>query len=158
MNQLRILSLEIQAMPKEYGLRFGRLENNPYMSVVTIFTHDMPTLRLWWSEDEDRRQHFFNEVLQKDGKAPSTMPGWLCEEVIARHLFSPSMLCLISLQDWLSMDEQLRSDDIENERINIPSNPDHYWRYRMHLTIEQLMQSHEYNERVKLLINRSSRA
>jgi 4-alpha-glucanotransferase len=118
----------------------------------------MPTLRLWWSEDEDRRQHFFNEVLQKDGKAPSTMPGWLCEEVIARHLFSPSMLCLISLQDWLSMDEQLRSDDIENERINIPSNPDHYWRYRMHLTIEQLMQSHEYNERVKLLINRSSRA
>ena len=158
MIQVRIRSLEIEAMAKVYGLRFGRLENNPYMSVVTIFTHDMPTLRLWWSEDEDRRQHFFNEVLQKDGKAPSTMPGWLCEEVIARHLFSPSMLCLISLQDWLSMDEQLRSDDIENERINIPSNPDHYWRYRMHLTIEQLMQSHEYNERVKLLINRSSRA
>lgn len=158
MNQLRILSLEIQAMPKEYGLRFGRLENNPYTSVVTIFTHDMPTLRLWWKEDEHRRQQYFNEILQKDGRAPMEMPGWLCEEVVARHLYSPSMLCLISLQDWLSMDESLRSEDIENERINNPANANHYWRYRMHLNIEQLLQASEFNDKIRLLINRSARA
>ena len=158
MSQLRILSLEIQAMPKEYGVRFGRLENNPYMSVVTIFTHDMPTLRLWWQEDAERRQHYFNEMLQKDGRAPEVMPGWLCEEVVARHLFSPSMLCLISLQDWLSMDEALRSDSIEQERINDPANANHYWRYRMHLTIEQLMEAVEFNGKIKMLIDRSGRA
>lgn len=158
MNRLRILSLEIQSMPKQYGQRFARLENNPYLSVATIFTHDMPTLRLWWEEDEERRQAYFNEILQKDGVAPDTMPGWLCEEVLARHLFSPSMLCLISLQDWLSMNESLRSPDIENERINIPSNPRHYWRYRMHLTIESLLEEMQFNDKIKTMINRSGRA
>lgn len=158
MNQLRILSLEIQAMPKDSAVRFGRLENNPYRSVVTIFTHDMPTLRLWWQEDAERRQQFFNEMLQKDGRAPEVMPGWLCEEVVARHLFSPSMLCLISLQDWLSMDEALRSDDIEQERINVPSNANHYWRYRMHLNIEQLMEAEEFNSKIRMMIDRSGRA
>lgn len=157
MDQLRILSLEIQAMPKEYGVRFGRLENNPYMSVVTIFTHDMPTLRLWWQEDEERRQVFYNEMLQKDGRAPEVMPGWLCEEVIARHLFSPSMLCLISLQDWTSMDESLRCEDVERERINVPANANHYWRYRMHLTIEQLMEADGFNNKIRTMIERSSR-
>ncbi len=157
MEQLRILSLEIQTMPKEYGVRFARLEKNPYMSVVTIFTHDMPTLRLWWNEDEERRQHYYNEMLQKDGRAPETMPGWLCEEVISRHLFSPSMLCLISLQDWLSMDEDLRTDNITQERINIPSNPHHYWRYRMHLTIEDLLAASQFNDRIKSMIERSER-
>ncbi|MEE1287917.1 MAG: 4-alpha-glucanotransferase [Bacteroidaceae bacterium] len=158
MSRLRILSLEIQAMPKDFGVRFGRLENNPYMSVVTIFTHDMPTLRLWWQEDEERRQQYFNEMLQKDGRAPEVMPGWLCEEVVARHLFSPSMLCLISLQDWLSMDEELRSDNIEQERINVPANPHHYWRYRMHLTIEQLMQADAFNDKIRMMIERGGRA
>jgi 4-alpha-glucanotransferase len=117
----------------------------------------MPTLRLWWKENEDNRQHFYNEALQKDGKAPDVMPGWLCEEVIARHLFSPSMLCLISLQDWLSMDESLRAESIEQERINIPSNPNHYWRYRMHLNIEDLMDANEFNNKIKVLIERSGR-
>ena len=158
MNRLCILSLEIQTMPKEYGVRFGRLENNPYMSVATIFTHDMPTLRLWWQEDEERRQQFYNEMLQKDGRAPEIMPGWLCEEVISRHLFCPSMLCLISLQDWLSMDENLRNDNMEQERINIPANPRHYWRYRMHLNIEELMEAQEFNDRIKCMIKRSGRA
>ncbi len=157
MQQLRVLSLEIQTMPKGFGLRFAQLEHNPYMSVATIFTHDMPTLRLWWSEDAERRQQFYNEALQKDGRAPEQMPGWLCEEVLARHLFSPSMLCLISLQDWLSMDETLRTDDLEGERINIPANPHHYWRYRMHLSIEDLMQAEEFNAKIRSMIERGGR-
>lgn len=158
MNQLRILSLEIQTMPKEYGVSFGHLENYPYMSVATIFTHDMPTLRLWWQENQEKRQQFYNEMLQKDGRAPEVMPGWLCEEMVSRHLFSPSMLCLISLQDWLSMDEGLRADDIEMERINVPSNPHHYWRYRMHLTIEDLLAARDFNDRIGRIIRRSGRA
>jgi 4-alpha-glucanotransferase len=85
------------------------------------------------------------------------MPGWLCQEVLARHLYSPSMLCLISLQDWLSMDEKLRHPNPEAERINIPSNPRHYWRYRMHLTLEDLMQQNDFNNHVKLLVLRGGR-
>lgn len=154
MDELKILSLEIQAMPKQLGVRFGRLEENPYRSVATIFTHDMATLRGWWEEDRERTQAYWNQMLQKDGPAPEQMPGWLCEEVIARHLYSPSMLCLISLQDWLSMDEKLRYPDPDAERINIPANPRHYWRYRMHLTLEELRGAQAFTEKVKGMIER----
>jgi 4-alpha-glucanotransferase len=67
------------------------------------------------------------------------------------------MLCLLSLQDWLSIDEKLRLPDQNAERINIPANPRHYWRYRMHLTIEDLMQADGLNEEIKTLIKQSGR-
>lgn len=157
MERLRMLSLEIQTMPKAMGVQFGRLEDNPYRSVATIFTHDMPTLRGWWAEDYNRAQQFFNQMLQHDGPAPRVMPGWLCEEVVARHLYSPSMLCLISLQDWLAMDEELRRQNPEEERINVPANPRHYWRYRMHINIEDLLNANDLNSRIRQLIRRGGR-
>ena len=67
------------------------------------------------------------------------------------------MLCLLSLQDWLSIDENLRLADADAERINIPANPRHYWRYRMHLTIEQLMAADDFNDSVRTLISQSGR-
>lgn len=157
MDELHMLSLEIQTMPKEEGITFGHLENNPYRSVATIFTHDMATLRMWWEEDQQRTQQFYHEILQKDGLAPDSIPGWLCEEVVARHLFSPSMLCLISLQNWLSIDDTLRYPDPSEERINIPACAHHYWRYRMPLYIEQLLAADSFNTKIATLINHSAR-
>ena len=157
MNELRILSLEIQSMPKDDKVRFGHLSQYPYRSVCTISTHDMPTLRQWWDEDWDRTQDYYNSMLHRGGGAPHPLPGWLAKDIVSRHLTSPSMLCLLSLQDWLSIDEKLRLPDANAERINIPANPRHYWRYRMHLTIEQLMQSDEFNETIKTLIIQSGR-
>ena len=157
MERLRILPLEIQSMPKAMGVRFGRLEENPYRSVSTIFTHDMPTLREWWEEDYERAQEYYSQMLGMDGAAPRVMPGWLCAEVVARQLYSPSMLCLISLQDWLSIDETHRFPHPRAERINVPANPRHYWRYRMHLNIEELMECQELNNQVRQLIRRSGR-
>ncbi|MBQ9171088.1 MAG: 4-alpha-glucanotransferase [Bacteroidaceae bacterium] len=157
MQRLGILSLEIQAMPKTYGVPFAKLHENPYRSVDTIFTHDMPTLRLWWKENRERTQLYYNNVLEHDGTAPSEPFGWLCEEIVAHHLNSPSMLCLISLQDWLSIDESLRNPNLEEERINVPANPKHYWRYRMHLPISKLLEAKALNERILMLIERSER-
>ena len=157
MNELRILSLEIQSMPKDDKVRFGHLSRNPYRSVCTISTHDMPTLRQWWDEDEERTQSYFNSMLYRGGAAPHPLPGWLAKDIVSRHLTSPSMLCLLSLQDWLSIDEKLRLPDANAERINIPANPRHYWRYRMHLTIEQLMQADDFNEEIRTLIKNSGR-
>ena len=157
MNELRILSLEIQSMPKDDKVRFGHLSRNPYRSVCTISTHDMPTLRQWWDEDEERTQAYFNTMLYRGGAAPHPLPGWLAKDIVSRHLTSPSMLCLLSLQDWLSIDERLRLPDQNAERINIPANPRHYWRYRMHLNIEQLLKEDEFNETVKTLITQSGR-
>ncbi len=157
MNELRILSLEIQSMPKDDKVRFGHLSQNPYLSVCTISTHDMPTLRQWWDEDTERTQDYFSSMLYRSGNAPHPLPGWLAKDIVSRHLTSPSMLCLLSLQDWLSIDEKLRLPDQNAERINIPANPRHYWRYRMHLTIEELMQADGFNEEIKTLITQSGR-
>ena len=157
MNELRILSLEIQSMPKDDKVRFGHLSRNPYRSVCTISTHDMPTLRQWWDEDLGRTQDYFNSMLYRGGAAPHPLPGWLAKDIVSRHLTSPSMLFLLSLQDWLSIDEKLRLPDADAERINIPANPRHYWRYRMHLTIEQLMASDDFNDTIRTLITQSGR-
>lgn len=155
MRQLGILSLEIQSMPKAMGHEFGVLSDNPVLSVCTISSHDTPSLRGWWEENADRSQRYYNNVLGLEGKAPESAPGWLCEKILRMHLECPSALCILTLQDWLSVDESVRCADVESERINIPANPRHYWRYRMHLTIEQLMGCTALNSKIHELISSS---
>lgn len=157
MKELRILSLEIQAMPKDPKVRFGYLGANPYGSVSTISTHDMATLRQWWDEDWERAQDYYNSMLHQGGPAPHPMPGWLAKDIVDRHLTSPSMLCILGIQDWMSIDERLRLADADAERINIPANPKHYWRYRMHVSIEQLMKNKDFNNTISDLIVSSGR-
>lgn len=157
MNELRILSLEIQSMPKDPHVRFGHLGQNPYRSVSTISTHDMATLRQWWDEDWARAQDYFNSMLHRGGPAPHPLPGWLARDIVSRHLTSPSMLCILGIQDWMSIDETLRLADPDAERINIPANPKHYWRYRMHVSIEELMKNKDFNGQVIDLINQAGR-
>jgi 4-alpha-glucanotransferase len=157
MEQLQILSLEIQRMPKNPHYEFGHVGEYPYRSVCTISTHDMSTLRGWWQEDAALTDRFFHTVLGHGEPTPAEAPGWVCEEVVRRHLESPSMLCILSLQDWLGVDEQLRYPDAAAERINVPANPRHYWRYRMHLTLESLMQQSAFNTRLRRLIDETGR-
>ncbi len=157
MNELRILSLELQSMPKDPSTRFGHLSRNPYRSVCTISSHDMPTLRQWWDEDRQRTQEYYTTMLYRADEAPHPLPGWLARDIISRHLTSPSMLCILSIQDWLAIDEKLRLPNANAERINIPANPRHYWRYRMHLNIEDLMAQTAFNENIRELIMHSGR-
>lgn len=157
MNELKILSLEIQSMPKDPHVRFGHLSRNPYRSVCTISSHDTPTLRQWWDEDWERTQAYYGEMLYRQGPAPHPLPGWLARDIVSRHLTSPSMLCILTIQDWLSIDEKLRLKDENAERINIPANPHHYWRYRMHLNIEDLMANNDFVANISELITQSGR-
>ena len=157
LDQLRILTLEIQSMPKQNGFEFAHLEANPYRSVATISTHDMSPLRMWWNESPERTQRYYVSMLQKQGRAPEQLPAHLAEEIIARHLYCPSMLCMLSIQDWLAMDGELRSKNTREERINVPSDPYNRWKYRMHITIEDLLKADKYNNKVKTMILRSKR-
>lgn len=158
MDELKILTLEIQSMPKQTGVEFSRLDRTPYLSVSTISTHDMPTMRQWWDEDRDRAQRYYTQVLGHSGDAPHPMPGQLAQEVVERHLASPSALCLLSVQDWLATDEATRLPGANAERINVPANPRHYWRYRMHLTIEELEANARLTQKIKGLVAASHRA
>ena len=157
LDHLRILTLEIQSLPKQSGFEFTHLDGNPYRSVATVSTHDMSPLRLWWEESPERTQRYYVSMLQKQGRAPEHLPAHLAEEIIARHLYCPSMLCILSLQDWLAMDTELRGKNPREERINVPSDPYNRWKYRMHLNIEDLLAATKYNNKVRTMIQRSKR-
>lgn len=148
MEELQILSLEIQRMPKNGDSRFADLEKTPYMSVCSTSTHDISPIRLWWQEIEEQRQHYYNDLLKFEGDAPEDCSTEICEEIIQQHLSSPAMWVILPWQDWMSVSESLRREDAAKERINIPSDPNHFWCYRMHITLEQLLQEEELNKKI----------
>ncbi|GHT49307.1 hypothetical protein AGMMS49982_02500 [Bacteroidia bacterium] len=149
MDELRILSLEIERMPKSPGSEFTNLNALPYLSVCTTSTHDMTTLRGWWQEDREKTQHYYNNVLNQRGIAPNELTPKLAEIILHNHLQAPSRMTIIPLQDWLAIDKKLQNPDIEAERINIPADPNHYWQYRMHLPIEDLLAADALNKKIR---------
>ena len=157
MDDLRILSLEIQRMPKSVEETFAHPANYPYLSVCTTSTHDMNPIRAWWEEDREVTDQFWQMILGNQGEAPYFCEPWICRQILEQHVWSPAMLTILPLQDWLSMDPQLRREDPNVERINVPANSRHYWRYRMHLTLEQLTAADEFNSTLSDMIAASGR-
>ena len=157
MDKLQILSLEIERMPKIYGYEFGDTATYPYLSVCTTSTHDMNPIRAWWEENKSVAQDYYNKVLKQEGKAPQVCGSDICQKIINNHLNSPSMFCILPLQDWLSVDENLRNPDSQSERINVPAVSRHYWRYRMHLDLDELLKAEEYNKNLKEMVKNSGR-
>ena len=158
MDAQKILSLEIQRMPKDPAQTFAIPSQYPYMSVCTTSTHDMSPLRAWW-EEEDRGliQRYYNEVLGRGGEAPAECTPEICEQIIAQHLASPAMFTILPLQDWLGMSAELRYAEPAEERINVPAICPYYWRYRMHLTLENLLSQKDFNDKVKRMVKESGR-
>jgi 4-alpha-glucanotransferase len=157
MNQLGFLSLEIQRMPKDPKREFFHPNDAPYLSVVTPSTHDMSTIRGWWEEERSKTQRFFNNELGQYGEAPYFCDAWVNRAIVIQHLYSPAMWAIFQIQDLLGIDEKLRRQDPHAERINVPANPRHYWRYRMHLSLEELMRQKGFTNDLKQLISTSGR-
>jgi 4-alpha-glucanotransferase len=157
MNHLGILSLEVQRMPKQQELQFAHPNNYPYMSVATPSSHDTSTIRGWWEEDSTRSQIFFNTILGNWGNSPFFCETWIVKQILEQHLYSPSMLAVFPLQDLLGISDKLRFGNAQAERINQPANPTHYWRYRMHLSIEDLLNEEDFNNEIKGMIESSGR-
>ena len=174
MSDLRILSLEIQRMPKTMGVTFADPKDYPYLSVCTTSTHDMNPIRAWWEEDSNLTQQFWNDMLgygdihglndddclsvqTHGGRAPKDCEPEICRQILLQHLNASSILTILPLQDWLSMDGALRRENPHDERINVPANPRHYWRYRMHLTIEDLASQQEFNATLANMLASASR-
>ncbi len=157
MNDLQILSLEVQRMPKSPDCEFGNTWGYPYRSVSTTSTHDMSPVRAWWEEDRAATQRFYNDILCENGEAPLYCEPWIAEKIVNMHLASPSMLVILPLQDWLAEDGALRREVPQEERINVPAIPRYYWRYRMHVTLEQLLKEHDFNSRMRERIEANGR-
>ena len=157
MDRLEILALEIQRMPKNPGVDFGDTWHYPYYSVCTTSTHDMSGIRGWWESDPAMTDKFFHNVLREQGQTPQYAEPWICDKIVELHLKSPSMLCILPLQDWLSTDGTIRRENPHDEQINVPANPRHYWRYRMHLTVEALIGNENFNSAMNRRIAESGR-
>lgn len=114
MDHWKILSLEMSQMDKGRG-------GWPYLSVCATSSHDMATLRMQ------------NAEAGKGDLAP-----WDLRRILWDHLNSQCMLAIFPLQDWVGLDAGLRRADFENERVNQPADPDHHWRYRFHLNLDDL--------------------
>ncbi len=153
MDQLQILSLEIQRMPKDPTVAFAHPADAPYLSVCTIGTHDMNPMRAWWEEDREVTQQFYNNQMGWWGAAPETMTTEIAEFIVNQHMYSPAMWVILPLQDWLAVDGELRLPDANAERINLPSNPHHFWCYRMHLTLEDLLKQDAFNEKMREMVS-----
>lgn len=158
MNELRILSLEIQRMPKDPGLEFGDISAYPYLSVCTTGSHDTSNIRAWWEEDRSTSEDYYYNVLHCEGEIPYYCDTWLCDMIVTRHLQSPSILTILPLQDWLSIKGEVRYQGNPcDERVNVPADSRHYWRYRMHLTLEKLLADKDFNNTLKDKISMSAR-
>lgn len=134
MDHWKILSLEMAQMDKGHAW--------PYMSVCASSSHDMANLRL-----------------QNKENGRGDMPAWEVRRVLWDHLSSCCMLAIFPIQDWLALDEKIRRVDFENERINEPANPEHHWRYRLHINVEDLLSDKASELRVQIegLIKDSNR-
>ena len=152
MREEGILSLEIERMPKELGVAVGNTSNYPYFSVTATSTHDMSNIRSWWQEDNLLTKHYWRDILHLEGEPEKECSALTAQRIIERQMLSNSILAILPLQDWLATDENLRQADPASERINIPANPNHYWRYRMHLTLEELLSKRRFNQRIGRLV------
>jgi 4-alpha-glucanotransferase len=157
MTQLGILGLEIERMPKAHGTEFFHPNDAPYLSVVTPSTHDMSTIRGWWEENPEQTQRFYNYMLGQYGSAPAKCEAWINKKIVLQHLYSPAMWSIFQLADLLGMDDTLRWPNPDEERINVPSDANHYWHYRMHLNLETLLKENDFNDMLNQFINESGR-
>ncbi len=157
LEKMRILCLQVERMSKKSSELFSAPATAPYGAVVTPSTHDMSTVRGWWEEDRELTQKFYNEALGHEGTAPFFCEDWIAKQIIAQHLYSPGMWAVFLMQDVLATNATIRRDDPSAERINIPADPQHVWNYRMHLTMEQLLEETDFNEEIKQLVKESGR-
>ena len=157
LKELGILSLEIQRMPKTHEIEFFDPKDAPYMSVVSPSTHDMPTLaRLvegGLPDDRPLRLADVRDRLSGGGtlgrtRRPASSGSTSTRRPCGR--FSRCRTCSPSTRS-------IRHPEPEAERINVPAIMPFYWRYRMHLSLDELAAARGFNERLASLIHRAGR-
>eukprot|EP00892_Ulva_mutabilis_P010973 jgi/Ulvmu1/8248/UM041_0059.1 len=146
MHELGVVGLRIQRMPGPEatpGQEFGNTATYSYWTVAAPSCHDTTTMRAWYDEDEPRRERFFYHCLNGTGEVPPVCNPDIARAVLQQHLASPSIFCIIPLQDWLALRQPYYERPADQETINDPSVKRHYWRWRMRPHIEDLMHDNE---------------
>ncbi|WP_066440005.1 4-alpha-glucanotransferase [Chryseobacterium sp. CCH4-E10] len=157
MDELAIVALKVQRMPSD-NIPFYNPKNAGYLNVVTASSHDSSTLRQWWKENPSLTQQYFNLQLIQYGQAPDNLDPYLAEIIMKQHLYNDAMLSIFPIQEFLATDQRLANIEMDNERINNPAVFPHYWRYRMHLKLEDLKDESDFNKKIAYWVKDSGRS
>lgn len=155
LEALGILSLELERMPKNLTASgYSTLQDLPYISVCTTSTHDMPPLRAWWQTLSYREQAEYIQSQQGNrGLSLESASDKIYRSIITAHLSSPSMLVVLPMQDWLSIDGSLHLQQAKDEQINHPENAQQHWGYRLPLSMRELQErAPQLSTNIKLLL------
>lgn len=142
LSHFRTLTLEIERFPKKAVNEHYTPSTYPYFSVCTTGTHDTSTLRGWLDE--------LSDICVSSEKRDT-------QSVLRDNLRSPSLAAIFPLQDWFVLSDKLSDRDPQEERINIPSDPDHIWKYRIHKTIEEIATDNLFKDRLRKFVFESGR-
>ncbi|KAF9599354.1 hypothetical protein IFM89_036811 [Coptis chinensis] len=158
LQELGLIGLRIQRMPSEPDLEFGIPSQYSYMTVCAPSCHDCSTMRAWWEEDEDRRCRFYKTMMGSNDVPPSQCTPDVSYFILRQHVEAPSMWAIFPLQDLLALKEEYTTRPAVEETINDPTNPKHYWRYRVHVTLETLLGDKEFKLMIRKLVKGSGRS
>ncbi len=158
MKRMQILSLELQRMPKLNWERYGDCSKYDYMSVCATSSHDISSIRGWWEENAQETQWYYNNILHREGQAPIYASGEIVSDIIALHMKAPSVLCINPIQDYAGTVDHMPHLLPYEERINEPSNPNNYWRYRIPFCIDEAVEKYPLmHQNVRRLVKESGR-
>ncbi|WP_417427651.1 4-alpha-glucanotransferase [Halpernia sp.] len=156
MDRLGLTALKVQRMPSD-NIPFYNPKYAGYLNVVTASSHDSSTLRQWWHENRELTQNYFNNQLHQYGTAPWDLTPDLAEMIMKQHLFNDAMLAIFPIQEFFALESKLTNPKMDNERINQPDVFPHYWRYRMHINLENLVTETNFNKKIASWIVDSER-
>jgi 4-alpha-glucanotransferase len=83
-------------------------------------------------------------VLLMPGRAPADATLEVVAAVLDDHLRSHSLFTVFVLPDLFALRSELRVEDVDSERVNQPAVRHHYWRYRLHISLEEMLTSYGY--------------
>ncbi|KAM0907019.1 hypothetical protein ACQ4PT_016421 [Festuca glaucescens] len=158
MQELGLIGLRIQRMPSEPNCEFGIPSQYSYMTVCAPSCHDCSTLRAWWEENEGRRSRFYKSVIGSEDEPPSRCTPEVVHFIVQQHFDAPSMWAIFPLQDLLALKDKYTTRPAVEETINDPTNPKHYWRFRLHVPLESMLEDKDIQATIKELVTSSGRS
>jgi 4-alpha-glucanotransferase len=164
MRAFGIPGQRIQTMPVSPDDRYMRAETFPYDCVAVRAVHDTATLRKeWMTTEEGKLRHYFYDILGMTSSFEDKATPAVLERVIWQHLDSAAMIATFQWQEWIALSESLKKKSPHHERVNIPDRFPHYWRYRMHMYVEDMLDEagnrhvKEWNSQIRQMIRKSRR-
>lgn len=153
LNKYGIPGTKVFRWQKEWthGEAFIPYQDYEPISMTSVSTHDLDTVRLWWQNRP------------KEAKAYAAFKGWAFQEdlspdhqleILHDNHHSGSLFHINLLQEYLALIPELTWENPEDERINYPGTlKTCNWKYRYKYPLEILTSHATFNDRMKQVLS-----